>query len=210
MWLATKVGFFSVIQWHDGRMAIRARSRTHIAKLRKLTEVDLGKMEVTPGKDYRYRVFCTREQWETEVGPALLATINYGNFKSAVDQTFKTSDPYSKACHSAWSVFGRIQPRGPYGLHKTGYPPVPKSEAKVQAKADERRGKPFDYEPFLGRLHAPELPGQDSLLQDLRVEDGELVCDECGRSLTDEDALIVGQRVYCRDVGLCLDNTVRS
>lgn len=203
MWLATVDGFYSVIRWHDGRIAIRARQRSDVDRLRKLVpEVKFGRMQVTPRKDYRYRIFCTRDELEQHVMPAVARSVTYGNFKAAVDRRFGYKSAYSTACHAAWSVFEKMQPKGAYGSKSKGYPTVPKCEAKTQ-KAADAAFKPPSLDQFKARALAP-LRDQDALFAEgVEIADG-LECEDCGEELEPEDADIIGHRVYCRDIGECL------
>lgn len=206
MWTATKFGFFSTIMWHDGTIAIRGRQRSDITRLRKMVpEVKFGTMQVTPTKDYRYRVFCTADELEKFVYPAFARSITYGNFKNEVDKVHGTSSAYSKACHAAWSVFEKMQPRGAYGTKRKGYPEVPKCETKKQAESDAARtAEPFDYSRFRARSLTP-LGDRGPLLADLQLADDELVCEECGHELSPDEASIMGSTVFCKSVSDCID-----
>jgi hypothetical protein len=132
----TTTGFFSAVLTDDGRITIRARSRSDLDGL--LVVVDapvLSEVTVSPTRDYRYRVFCTVPDVENVVMPALVKTIDYGNFKEAVG---KVSPRHAKLYGKVWSLMGDLQPRGPYGWGDEGTPPVPADERDVQEAADRR------------------------------------------------------------------------
>jgi hypothetical protein len=132
MWLMTTDGFYSVIQWHDGGMALRAREKEALERLRERHE-GLSEIEVSPGRDYRYRCFCSRETWVV-VAADLAARIDYGNFKSAVAKR-RGRGLYEKLLHDVWTVMGRLQPGGPYGYHgRYGYPAIPEAEKGLKGQ----------------------------------------------------------------------------
>lgn len=201
MWLVTTSGFYSVIQWHDGRMAIRARRRADLTRLKKLVpDVKFdGDLKPTPGKDYRYRMFCSKKDWVKKVLPALGEDVDYGNFKSAVDKRHGFADVLSKACHQAWHVFAKMQPAGPYSSGSSGYPAVPKGEEKLQDEWERSR-------PVRG-YQSTLWPGYESTKGGVPKREpkaGELVCDECGHVLKPEEADDIAGEVMCKDVSACL------
>jgi hypothetical protein len=115
-----------------------------IARLRKLMP-SLGKEEISPTKDYRYRAFTTHEGLRE--GMANLAdSIDYGNFKSEVEKT-KRPAYYKNGLHKIWDIMSKWQPGGPYGWGNGQ--PIPKNEEKQQVKlfAEKRKahsGQPCD------------------------------------------------------------------
>lgn len=200
MWLATTEGFYSVIRWHDGRMCVRARTRADLTRLRKIVPA-LSKVEVSPGRDYRYRCFCTVDEW-AEGASALARTIDYGNFKSAVGRK-RGYNGYERALHQVWSIFGRLQPGGPYGFgSKAGYPEVPKGEAKLVEQAretDRRRARPSLASTTKGSSQARLFGGGRDRTGPLRE------CAECGVELAAGDAAVIDGEAYCKNVGDCVD-----
>jgi hypothetical protein len=188
MWLVTTSGFFSVIEWHDGRMAIRARRRVDLTRLKKLVpDVKFeGDLKPTPSKDYRYRLFCSRSEWVDKVLPALGREVTYGNFKSELDRRYGLKDALGRAAHQAWGVFARMQPAGPYGTGGAGYPKVPKGEKKIQGAHE--------------RLRRSWFPTETRRLDD----DEMLECVECGAALLPEQTDVIAGEAYCKDVGACV------
>jgi hypothetical protein len=65
----------------------------------------------TPHGDYAGRVFATRTQ-VAEVLAREALSMNYDNFKSSLP---KADAAIYNACMAGWSVFGKLQPGGPYG-----------------------------------------------------------------------------------------------
>lgn len=126
MWLFLQDGAFSVIQWHDGRMCVRARMPGDIERLREYMPA-LGEESMSPQKDYRYRAFVDREGLRE--GMANIAdSITYGNFKSQVESTKRPSF-YKRGLHDIWSVMASWQPGGAYGVGKGQ--PIPKDEREL-------------------------------------------------------------------------------
>jgi hypothetical protein len=198
MWLLTTEGAYSAIRWYDGRICVRGRRRADLNRLRKIVPA-LSKVKVTPGSDYRYRCFCTVDEWADGMA-ALARTITYGNFKSEVARKRGIRDEYEHALHEIWSILSRLQPGGPYGgvEDRAGYPTVPKNERGLKVKARKLLG----------------LAPTESLLDDVAdaptsswLNDGSLVCDECGALLEDDEAINEGSFVSCRDVGRCIERT---
>ena len=90
----------------DAILSVRFRRAEDAAKLFP------GKPYVpTPHGDYAGRVFATRFEVAQVLAREAL-TMNYDNFKSSLPKEDKAI--YS-ACMSGWSVFGKLQPGGPYG-----------------------------------------------------------------------------------------------
>lgn len=201
MWLATTEGFYSVIRWHDGRMCVRARQADDLKRLRAIVPA-LSKTEVSPGRDYRYRCFCTVDEWAAGA-EALARTIDYGNFKSAVLKK-QGRTKYESALHSVWSIFSRLQPAGPYGYAtRAGFPAVPKGEAKVVVEAREQdrfRGR-FDSVGASGAVPS----GQSRLFGGARNRTGPLPeCHDCGTSLSEGEAAWIDGEPYCKNIGPCV------
>jgi hypothetical protein len=116
MWIVTNKGFMSIVakdaagkpsgKFMDAIVSVRFRRKEDAAALFP------GHTYVpTPGGDYAGRVFATR----SEVAQVLFdeaSGIDYSNFKDSIPAKDKA---LKDACMSAWSVFGRLQPGGPYG-----------------------------------------------------------------------------------------------
>lgn len=92
MWIATKVGFISVVKRPASTIAvndrrelqIRARDRKTLNQLRNQYMPDtLSKIVIIPRSDYQFRAYCTHEDFAL-VMARLVFDINYTNFKDAV------------------------------------------------------------------------------------------------------------------------------
>ncbi len=129
MWVLTTSGFVSVVEQregeHAGGLVARARERSALEALRRLAPT-ATEIEVSPHRDYRYRVFLSREAW-AEALAEMGRTIGYDNFKAEVGRVQGRSR-YERVLHEVWEVMGRTQPGGPYGWGGSGYPSVPAGE----------------------------------------------------------------------------------
>jgi hypothetical protein len=112
MWIASKIGFFSVVtdSKREGRLLIRARCRADMFNLYEGFGKQLASMEPPTSdetRDYRWRVSINRADWIT-LAAKLAEEVNYPNFKSEVhrrpDQDNK-SGPYM----AIWSVMHGVQ-----------------------------------------------------------------------------------------------------
>lgn len=116
MWIVTNKGFMSVVakdrhgkpsgKADDAEVSVRFRRKADAKKL----FPDHERVD-TPGGDYECRVFATRFEVGCAVAKMVIG-IDYTNFKDSIPK--KDTDLYS-ACTAAWSVYGRLQPGGPYG-----------------------------------------------------------------------------------------------
>lgn len=106
MWLATTRGFYSAVLWDDGRICVRARARGDLERLRELVP-GMTKVARSPNADYRFRAWCSREDWQGAVA-ALAAEVDYPNFKNAVA---KTDPDRSHLYGSVWATLLRIRER---------------------------------------------------------------------------------------------------
>lgn len=106
MWLITTQGFYSAVAHHDdpSRLVVRARAREDLEAL----SAQIPGLEIIEGAgtDYRWRVIVTRDEWVAACA-ALAESIDYGNFKDAVDERqggFR-HDVYARV----WSVLHALQ-----------------------------------------------------------------------------------------------------
>lgn len=118
MWLATRHGFFSVVEvterpgtpWGEAeqgeRVMVRSRSFRQLVLLKhlcpSLTWEPIYESRVA---DYPYRMVVTRSKWR-EAMAVLADDIDYGNFKDCVEaeRAFPDSDSYVDALHRIWAI----------------------------------------------------------------------------------------------------------
>ena len=151
MWVVTNKGFMSIVaKDENGRpsgsgpeaiVSVRFRRKRDATALFSRYEV------TTPAGDYGFRVFATRAA-VAEVLMREALDIDYANFKSSIPDD---DDPLHDACMDAWTVFGRLQPGGPYGLDRPRAPPASRERRRVVGQRRDgalRRGR--------GRAAPPE------------------------------------------------------
>jgi hypothetical protein len=80
----------------------------------------------TPDDDYSCRVFVSRGE-VADVVMREVAAIGYVNFKHSI---FADDDALHGVCMAAWTVFGRLQPGGPYGDKLVRSPKAVKAGAR--------------------------------------------------------------------------------
>lgn len=116
MWIASKHGFFSIVEAqrdsspHDWRdtLQIRARVRGDLENL--IERFDLGtsaRIVETPEADYRYRVLVSRSR-VADLLCKLAWELDYGNFKGEVG---RLPDQRGKlpAYHRIWAEMHAVQ-----------------------------------------------------------------------------------------------------
>lgn len=121
MWLATKLGFFSVVcakEVRDGEVSevidtdtvmIRARWREHLIKLRQRFP-RLGFIQKDLGTDYRWRIICPKGLWASMLAELVLDQ-DYPNFKHACEETHGSDSPYMAGLRETWMTFFKLGAR---------------------------------------------------------------------------------------------------
>lgn len=112
MWIASKLGFYSIVQ-KDGHFHIRARKRSDLEALLADTP-KIGKYEIEswPAADYRYRVRIPADEKHFKDFAQIFATfvesIDYGNFKNEIAATPAQRDKLH-AYHEIWGIMAGLQ-----------------------------------------------------------------------------------------------------
>lgn len=106
MWLATKHGFYSIIQKEQGVYYVRARVRADLENLLQASGLDAA-VHTWPTADYRYRIIIGLEDFLT-VMTCLSDAVDYSNFKGCVAQQPDQRDKLG-AYHEIWSVMAEFQ-----------------------------------------------------------------------------------------------------
>lgn len=119
MWLSSVVGTFSVVQAgpENGsrpnaprKLMIRARIKRHLELLQRdhpsLRRYSIIRSE--PGRDYAFRMIVPRTTF-ARVMAAMIAKLNYSNYKSAAAASPDLEPDYIDALHSVWAVFRKLQ-----------------------------------------------------------------------------------------------------
>jgi hypothetical protein len=88
MWIATNIGFFSMVQDrnNDEMMYIRGRDRNHFVELLKYLEDGYEIIEDLEA-DYRYRIHVSRND-TNYILDRLVDDIDYDNFKKSVKDQY--------------------------------------------------------------------------------------------------------------------------
>lgn len=110
MWIATKVGFFSIVRKKDEEFHVRARVRSDLVELMELTGIESELFE-SKNADYRSRLVVDRKTVE-QIGSTLFAEIDYGNFKDRVSES-PTQRDKSEAYGDIWATMWGIQEGDP-------------------------------------------------------------------------------------------------
>jgi len=112
MWIASKLGFYSVVA-AGNEIMIRTRSRQDLANLQKATHQADSRIRFliirTPLADYPFRAIITGRAWQRVMG-ILGGTIDYPNFKSMISATPDQADKHD-AYYGLWSALFNLQLR---------------------------------------------------------------------------------------------------
>ena len=106
MWLATKHGFYSIIQKEQGVYYVRARVRRDLENLLQVCGLD-SEVHVWPTADYRYRIVVNQQSFLV-IMMKLSTTLDYPNFKGRIEQV---EDQRNKlgAYHQIWATMANFQ-----------------------------------------------------------------------------------------------------
>jgi hypothetical protein len=116
MWIASKLGFYSLVQKTAGEWHVRARLRADVVNLvnavyREPAAV-VENSEEWPAADYRWRLIVTDAGELAGIFAVLADSVTYPNFKSEVaqrpDQTAKLP-----AYHALWHSLHTLQHQAP-------------------------------------------------------------------------------------------------
>jgi hypothetical protein len=112
MWLATKHGFYSIVQKPPGQYHVRARIRQDLVNLLALVRRDL-EIHDWPAADYRYRIIVAQRDLG-EIMAALAVSLDYTNFKNQIARSPDQSGKLD-AFHEIWAILARLQNNHPHG-----------------------------------------------------------------------------------------------
>ena len=106
MWIASKLGFYSIVCKDEDEFHIRARLRVDLENLLVATKLD-EEINQSDRSDYRYRL-VVRSDAVKKVFSIWCETINYPNFKKQIAET-PSQEAKLDAYHDIWSVMYREQ-----------------------------------------------------------------------------------------------------
>src|SRR5262245_9146324 len=109
MWLTLPYGFFSIAVDPEMPTAllIRARMRRHLVRACKAAGIR-RKIEVTPERDYRYRVRASRLQVAKWIARHV-GQIDYANFKDAAHAAYPRDENWEDALSRVWITMYGLQ-----------------------------------------------------------------------------------------------------
>jgi len=112
MWIASKLGFFSIVQKQPGEWHVRSRVRADLVNL-----VDAvytapaevaGAIEEWPEADYRWRLIVGEGEEMSAIFQALFRSVDYPNFKGVVAAT-PGQEAKLPAYHALWHTLHQLQ-----------------------------------------------------------------------------------------------------
>jgi hypothetical protein len=86
MWLMTKHGYFSVVEYRPGEFHVRSRERQDIENLVARVPLPTAKIVETPEADYAVRLVVDRDTVR-KIMVFLAETLDYSNFKGQIART---------------------------------------------------------------------------------------------------------------------------
>ncbi len=106
MWLASKHGFYSIVQKSPGQFHVRARVKQDLENLLGLLawEIEIYRW---PGADYRFRIIIGEQHLHALLS-ALGQTLDYDNFKSKIS-SLPDQQKRLHAYNTIWATMARLQ-----------------------------------------------------------------------------------------------------
>jgi len=105
MWIASKYGFYSIIQKDDG-FHVRGRLKGDLENLKEHSGLDCEVLKWDTA-DYRYRMIVPADKI-AGVFTTLLDSIDYSNFKSQIGRTEDQREKLG-AYHEIWGIMEAMQ-----------------------------------------------------------------------------------------------------
>ena len=107
MWIASKLGFYSIVQKDTDEWHVRARVRDDLVRLTAAVYLS-AEIQEWPAADYRWRVIIRDQDQIRAIFQALAGTIDYSNFKSEIGNR-PDQRPKLDAYHTLWANLYAIQ-----------------------------------------------------------------------------------------------------
>jgi hypothetical protein len=146
MWLASTIGFYSIVEKSPDRpqqtLTVRARVREDLDTLRSKYLQDLSPTQYDPAADYHFRGTAPAESVAKAIGKLVL-DIDYMSFKDEVARL--QGDERAVIYYSAWSAFRRLQSLSPAAA--TGLPTFFASIGRRPDVMDEDDDRPLPRDP---------------------------------------------------------------
>ncbi len=109
MWIASKLGFFSIVQ-KEGGWHVRGRLRDDLDRLNQAAFRGKREVQEWPTADYRWRIVLMKPDDLGRVFETLARSVDYTNFKSQIGSLPHQREKLG-AYHDLWSSLYRIQER---------------------------------------------------------------------------------------------------
>lgn len=114
MWIATTLGFFSVVstgrKHQRDQVMVRARAKKDLVALKRRFKMN-NPIIYSPKRDYQYRIITSVQKWATITTALARDTVKYSNFKDAVHQV----DPDRAHTYlGVWQALLKIESEGDY------------------------------------------------------------------------------------------------
>ena len=106
MWIATKVGFFSIVRKEEKDFHVRARLRPDLVELLDLAGIESEIFE-SEYADYRFRIVVDSNTVR-KIGAVLFKEIDYDNFKNTIHDSSTQREKY-EAYGTIWSTMWELQ-----------------------------------------------------------------------------------------------------
>ena len=106
MWIATKVGFFSIVRKDEKDFHVRARLRPDLVELMDLAGIESEIFE-SEYADYRFRIVVDSDTVR-KIGVILFEEIDYDNFKNTIHDS-STQHEKCEAYDNIWSLMWALQ-----------------------------------------------------------------------------------------------------
>ena len=106
MWIATKVGFFSIVRKEEKDFHVRARLRPDLVELMDLAGIESEIFE-SEYADYRFRIVVDSDT-VSKIAAGLFEEIDYDNFKNTIYDS-PTQREKCEAYGNIWSLMWALQ-----------------------------------------------------------------------------------------------------
>ncbi len=107
MWIASKFGWFSIVQKEPGEFHVRARVKQDLQNLLDAMPLANAVIETWPGADYRYRIIIGGDDLRVVMN-CLALQLDYSNFKSKIAQTPDQREKLPEY-HTIWATMAGLQ-----------------------------------------------------------------------------------------------------
>jgi hypothetical protein len=108
MWIASKLGYFSIVQKPPGKWHVRARLKRDLDTLVAAALPDGFPIHRWDDADYRWRIIIENPHHLVDVYMALMASVTYPDFKAEIGKHIDQRDKLP-AYHQFWADLVKLQ-----------------------------------------------------------------------------------------------------